>query len=285
MTLIPRTFLSLLLVAIFNGPSFAATRVEIPIVQHRLSNGEIRFTTAIRVGNGVPIDAMVDTGSFGLRVLARALTSPQYKDTGILRHYGFASGVVLNGPLATATVTIGPLSLPGLTNIQIVQSVSCRETSPHCPASQVTPDAYGIGGDGLPREGYNAILGLSLRSPAVPGAAINPLLGFESKRWIVVLPRPNSSENGRLIINPGATDVAGFHPVYLRTSEKGQIGTSPQVKDSEIPNCLDQPLEQQALCPTMHLDSGARQGIAPFYSYAVLYDGEHHSISVKRRDN
>lgn len=285
MTSILRTFLSLLLAAILNGPSFAATRIEIPILQHRLSNGEIRFTTAIRVGNGAPIDAMVDTGSFGLRVLARALNPAQYKDTGILRNYGFGSGVVLNGPLATAAVTIGPLNLPGLTNIQIVQSVSCRETAPHCPASKVTPDAYGIGGDGLPHEGYNAILGLSLRSPATPDAAINPLLRFENKRWIVMLPRPNSSENGRLIINPDATEMAGFHPVYLRTSDRGPTGIPAQVKDAEIPSCLDQPLEQQALCPTMHLDSGARQGIAPFYSYAVLYDGEHHSISVKRRDN
>jgi hypothetical protein len=228
---------------------------------------------------------MLDTGSFGLRVLSRALTASQYKSTEIVRNYGFGSGVVLNGPLAMASVTIGTVTLPGLTNIQVVQSVSCRETAPHCPASKIPPEAYGIGGDGLPHEGYDAILGLSLRSPAAPNAAINPLLGFESKRWIVVLPKPNSTENGKLIINPDTADEAGFHPVYLMGFNSGPIGSPPQVRDAVIPSCLDQPLEQQALCPTMHLDSGARQGIAPFYSYAFLYDGGHRTISVKRRDN
>lgn len=62
---------------------------------------------------------------------------------------------------------------------------------------------YGIGGDGLPREGFDAILGVSMRGSDAPSAATNPLSVIGSRHWIVIPPEPGTAAPGRLIINPG----------------------------------------------------------------------------------
>ena len=257
-------------------------RIEVPVLQRRLSNGDIRFSVSVRVGGGMPIEAMLDTGSFGLRVMARAVAPTQYEATGITRGYGYSSGVVLLGPLARAVVAIGEATTGAPISIQVVQSVGCGQANPACPASRLAPGDYGIGGDGLRREGFDAILGLSMRGSEAPGAAVNPLSVMGSRRWIVVLPGPGSAAPGRLIINPGVGDLAGFHPVQLRSLPARADGR-PQVVDSEIPSCPDKPLEQQSSCAPMMLDSGAAAGVRPFYSYAILFDAENGAIAVKSR--
>jgi len=260
----------------------SVTRIEVPVFQHRLSNGDIRFAVRVRVGGGAPIEAMLDTGSFGLRVLARGLAPTQYKTIGITRGYGYGSGVVFRGPLARAVVVIGDATTGTPIGIQVVQSVGCSVLQPDCPASRLAPADYGIGGDGLRREWFDAILGLSMRGSDAPGAAINPLSVMGSRRWIVILPKPGAAAPGLLVINPDAGDLAGFHPVRLRPLPSRADGQA-QVVDSEIPNCPDSPLEQQSSCPPMMLDSGARPGVPPFYSYAILFDQGHGSIAVKPR--
>lgn len=257
-------------------------QIEVPIFQHRLSNGDIRFTVRVSVGGGAPIDAMLDTGSFGLRVLARAIAPTQYTATGITRGYGYGSGVVYRGPLAKAVVTIGGATTGTPVGIQVVQSVMCAAAKPDCPASRVTPADYGIGGDGLRREGFDAILGISLRGSDAPDAAINPLSVIGSRRWIIILPEPGVATPGRMIINPAADDVAGFHPVLLRRLPPRADGR-PQVFDAEIPSCPDRPLALQSSCQPMLLDSGARPGVPPFYAYAVLFDAAQQTIAVKPR--
>lgn len=260
----------------------SVTRIEVPVLQHRLSNGDIRFSVSVRVGGGIPIEAMLDTGSFGLRVMAKALAPTQYEPTGISRGYGYGSGVVLRGPLARAVVAIGDATTGAPISIQVVQSVGCGQVNPACPASRLAPGDYGIGGDGLWREGFDAILGLSMRGSDAPGAAVNPLSVMGSRRWIVILPGPGSAAPGRLIVNPGVGDLAGFHPVQLRSLPARADGR-PQVVDSEIPSCPDKPLEKQSSCPPMMLDSGAAAGVRPFYSYAILFDAENGAIAVKSR--
>jgi hypothetical protein len=275
--------LGLLSVCASSPAVLAGDRTVVPISQHRLLNGDVRFTVPVRIGNGRVIEAMLDTGSFGLRVMSRALASSQYEPTGIVRSYGYGNGVVLRGPLARATVAIGNATSRGPINIQVVQSVGCRPSRPRCPASRVSAEDYGIGGDGLPHAGYDAIVGVSMRFSRAPGAATNPLVALGDERWIVVLPKPGTSKSGELIVNPTPSDIAGFNRVSLRRLPGGESGFG-QVMDSRIPNCPERPLEQQARCQTMALDSGARGGVAPFYTYAVLYDEARGSLSVKRRN-
>jgi len=260
----------------------SAPRVEVPIVRHILSNGDIRFSVSVRVGGGPLIEAMLDTGSFGLRVLARAMAPSQYEVASGGRAFGFGSGLVLQGPLAKAVVSIGGMTTDGPISIQVVQVVNCRASKPNCLASRSPPDAYRIGGDGLPHEGFDAILGLAMLRSDGPGFAANPLAVSGSRRWIVSLPRPGGSSQGRLVVNPGTADLVGFHKVWLRPKPAGAEG-KPQVVGTEIANCPDKPLEVQASCPTMTLVSGSWDGIWAFNSYDVLFDAESREIWVRSR--
>ena len=52
--------------------------VEVPIRQLTLPDGMIWYSVPVSIGGNPPIDAMLDTGSFGLRVLVRAVSPNQY---------------------------------------------------------------------------------------------------------------------------------------------------------------------------------------------------------------
>jgi len=64
-----------------------------------------------------------------------------------------------------------------------------RRTFRIAPASLVSAAQYGIQGDGLPGEGFVAIMGVNMGHDPVP----NPLIALGVKRWIVELPRPGET--------------------------------------------------------------------------------------------
>jgi hypothetical protein len=240
-----------LVVALVATQAFAfgtSARVEVPIREVRLSSGAIRYSVPVSVG-GTRLEALMDTGSFGLRVLARSVPPDQYAPTQIHRDLAFTSGARLHGVIATAVVGVGGASTGAPVPIQVVGQVDCVARNPNCPASRVSPSQYGIGGNGLPGEGFPAILGLSLRSAHAYMAAANPLASMGTRRWIIVLPRPG--ESGYLIINPDPSELAGFSRTNLMNRQ---------------------------------LDSGAgRASFSRFWSYAVLYDANRGTTSLRPR--
>lgn len=263
-------------------------RVEVPISERRLSDGNIRYSVPVRIGNGAPIEAMLDTGSFGLRVMADAVSPSQYKPTEYFRRYRFGSGVVLEGILARAVVQVGEAKTPDPVVIQVVQSVSCAAMRPDCPAARLSPADYRIGGDGLPREGFQAILGLSMRVPDVPSPALNPLDFVGERKWIVELPLPGSGIPGKLIVNPNTKEVAGYrlYPVALTPPWEGSEGgeTDGRMRETVISGCIGAPSAATARdCAPMKMDTGARDGLEPFYVYKVLYDQKNGTIGFKER--
>lgn len=255
----------------------ATARIEIPISQTRLSNGDIRYSVPVSIAGARPIKAMLDTGSFGLRILSRALGPGSYEDIGIVRDYGYGSGVVLHGPLGRATVKIGQVALDQPIIVQIVQSVHCAADRPLCPASRVSQQDYGIGGDGLRREGFEAILGVSMRVPQTPQAAINPLTLIGNQAWIVLLPLPYQATDGVLVVNPEPEDFRGFSvaPVPHRPSQFHD-GTLDLI-DTELPG----PIAGNDIAT--HIDSGDRNGLQPFYRYAILFDLKDQTIGIRPR--
>jgi hypothetical protein len=56
-------------------PAVAAERVEVPLHQRVLSDGNIRYFVTLSVAGSRPLDAMLDTGSTGLRMPARCRIS------------------------------------------------------------------------------------------------------------------------------------------------------------------------------------------------------------------
>ena len=257
----------------------ATSRIEIPITQTRLSDGNIRYSVPVRVEGGGTIPAMLDTGSVGLRIMARALAAAQYEETGVTRQYRFGTGIVLSGPLVRAVVAVGAASTAGPITMQIVQSVGCAQGRPDCPAARLDPSDYGIGGDGLPREGFDAILGLSMYKAPISPVAANPLGAIGDRKWIVELPLPDASGPGRLIVNPGRAERAGFRAIApgAAGSKDGQAGAG-----NRLSLCLDGKAPKDR-CAPVKLDTGDRDGLQPFYAYAILFDQHRGAVAVKSR--
>lgn len=265
------------------SPSRAAgttERIVAPISQLRLSDGTKRYSVPVRVG-GRMIEAMLDTGSFGLRVMVNAIPSSHYQPMPLVRRFHFASGVVLEGMLAKADVAVGAATTESPVVIQIVQSVHCAVLKPHCPAAQLDAADYRLGGDGLPRQGFTAILGLSMRSPSAPSPALNPLSFIGDRRWIIVLPRPSDSAPGELIINPNQLDMKGFQmfPVSIQAS----VSDRQSLHEGEMPGCLGAGTLDQDECPRVPMDTGTPNALQPFFSYRVLYDQKNGLIGFKQR--
>ncbi|HJU15385.1 MAG TPA: hypothetical protein VJ770_02850 [Stellaceae bacterium] len=274
--------LALLFLVLIAARAFAAgttARIEVPIYQRQLPDGTIRYWVSVRVGGSAPIAAMLDTGSFGLRVLQSALSPSDYQDTGIERRLAYGSGVALHGPLATAVIQIGDATSETPITFQLVRSVGCIPRKPDCPAARVSPEDYRIGGNGLPGQGFEAILGLSLRRPRVAMAALNPLDLIGAQQWIVVLPLPGAADPGRLIINPAPQDLDGFRSAQVAPPPIHRPGMVRMID----PNCPAGEEAQTEACEPVKLDSGAGDGLKPYYSFAVFYDARSGAIGVKPR--
>lgn len=230
--------------------SASNARVDIPIGQVVLPNGDTRYFVPVSVGAGAPVDAELDTGSFGLRVLKAALKPDQYRATGYYRRYTFGSGARFNGALAEATLSVGSARTDRPMLFQVIDSVDCIERVPNCPVSRVKPEDYRIAGDGYPNKGFNAILGLSLRKAPVAAGADNPLTVTGDAAWIVVLPRPGSPSPGHLIVNPDAKEREGFAMMRLEAQGGGWA-------DTMLAGCLVDEQSKDRFCGKTLLDSGA----------------------------
>ena len=217
--------------------ALAADRVELPVRLVQLSDGTRRFGVPLTI-DGHPVEAGLDTGSTGLRVMARAM--PGNTAGGAPAHYGYGSGTQLDGPVVTSTVAFGPLS--GAIKVQRVDALSCLPGHSQCPVKRNGDLAtFGIQGNGLPNEGFPAILGVNLR----PAGAPNAFEALGARRWIVELPRPGDTAPGRIILNPDDADIAGFANYRLLDD------------DNSLAACITGPAPLERVCGPATLDSGA----------------------------
>lgn len=230
-------------------PAIAQTppRSEVPIRQSVLSNGALRYSVPIRVG-ARDLEAVLDTGSGGLRILPGVLGPTDAEATATPEVYGYASGSRYEGVVGRTTLTVGALKGPA--PIHLIRAIGCFAELPHCPASRVPLALYGIASDGLPKEGFKVILGTDLSL----GQVSNPLAALGVRRWIVVLPRPGETSPGRLILNPTAEEAAGFTIVPLSAPYAQQRGGA--LHDA-IPGCLSNDATRARACGAVLLDTGS----------------------------
>lgn len=249
-----RSALALLMAAacLISSLAWAGERIEVPLEQRVLSNGTIRYFVNISLGGSRPIAAMVDTGSTGLRILPRTIPDSAFASISAQPSvYGYGSGVRLNGVLATVRLGLGPLSSPQPVPVQLVRKIDCYPKQPHCPASRISEADYRIGGDGLPRQGFDAIFGISMGA----GPVDNPLRLLGAKTWIVVLPRPRDRRAGALILNPEDGETAGytFFPTQALVKNLGGFA----VAHDAIPGCIVVEKTAKQICGPTLLDTGA----------------------------
>jgi hypothetical protein len=225
-----------------------AESITLPISQTVLRDGLIRYSVPISVDGGPSIDAMLDTGSVGLRVLAMP-----YKDnasgvvtaqnnlstTGSISQYSYRSGVTLNGVNTHAGVKIGRV---GDISFQLVTQVSCLPLYPQCPASGIAPIDYRISSNGFVQTGFTAILGIgatSLESRDLP----NPLAMLGYRSWTVELPFPGTSTPGSLTLSTVETPMTGFTPLVSDVLGR-------------VPGCIIL-ADRRTVCAQTLLDTGA----------------------------
>jgi hypothetical protein len=223
-----------------------APRGELVIREVILSDGARRYVVPVKVG-AVAIDAGLDTGSTGLRVLPGVLSEADAKDGGHGETYAYGSGAELEGVVGEGEVAVGGLS--GRSTLQLVRRVGCVISIPRCPASRVSAAEYGIEGDGLPGQGFKAILGINMSSTRIA----NPFTAVGARRWIVELPRPGEGAPGRIILNPTDAEVAGFALFALNPNLAGLGGG---LHDA-IPGCLINIASKEKACGAVTMDSGA----------------------------
>lgn len=293
-----------------------AQRATLPVRMVELPNGDRRFTTTLVI-DGKPVEVGIDTGSTGLRVLPRSLAAGSLGKRGPRITYSYGAGTGFDGE--AIVVSVGAGALTGSVKVMRITGVGCVSGRPDCPVAHLDLATYGIQGDGLPNQGFAAILGIRLKADPVA----NPFEQLGIKRWIVELPRDPSQE-GRIVLDPDAADLATYARIDVDA-------------DGTTPGCLVGP---QKLCGRAFFDSGAaglrvlqaaafrpwpngtpatievgsaaqRQamtvtigrrdeasallhepggsntrlslGFAPYFHWSVLYDAERHQIGVKPR--
>jgi hypothetical protein len=140
-------------------------------------------------------------------------------------------------------------SAAGPIPVQLVRTVDCFPKQPNCPASRISQADYRIGGDGLAKQGFDAILGIALGS----GAVDNPLRRLGAKTWIVMLPRPGEKTSGALILNPDASEAADYTLFPTQQLLNNGSGGAPD----SIPGCLVIEKSGKKICGPTLLDTGA----------------------------
>lgn len=191
-----------------------APRTVVPIRQMTLSDGTIRYWVPVKIG-GTIVHALLDTGSTGLRLLPNVMSGAHLTD-GPNDHVSFLSGTEFLGTVARVTVGLGGLS--GESTVQVIKTVKCSDGSSNCPVARMPLNKYGIGANGLPGEGFRALIGIK---PVLgtgnmgPSEIANPLVAIGAKRWIVELPRAGSSSPGRLVLNPRDEEIATYVSIPL----------------------------------------------------------------------
>jgi hypothetical protein len=222
-------------------------RAELPIRAVTLSNGAIRYGVPIRIG-GTTLDAALDTGSTGLRILPGVLAPGDAQPSEEPETYGYASGSRYEGVAGEARVSLGAVS--GRAPLHLIKSIGCFAQLPRCPASRTPLPHYGIASDGLPDEGFKAILGTDMDRARVA----NPLAAMGVRRWIVELPRPGHPDEGRLILNPSPEETRGY--VMLPV-----VGPYAQIQGGglhdALPGCLVLSATRARVCGPVLMDTGS----------------------------
>jgi hypothetical protein len=256
--------------------AFAQNRVVVPVAQTILPDGDIRYSVPIRIGNSDVVQALLDTGSTGLRLLPDTVPADTYTSTGFASLYAYGSGDMLAGVIATAPVTIGAATTGSPVPIEIVNAIGCETGVPDCGAAKVSLADYGIGGDGIAGQGFKAILGISLQPATGEGYTDNPLLHIGAKRWILNLPEPGDGDNGSLVLNPGDSELQGYQLFHLTAVAGAGQGQDAGWQDA-LPACLNDTSTDQSICGPAILDTGT-PGI-------IAYNGASHAPLWSPGDN
>lgn len=236
-----RTILGVALTLLLQSQAQGQTRSEVPLRLVTLSDGDRRYAITLKVG-ATQIEAGLDSGCTGLRILPGTLKPDDAKASGDSDRIAYGSGTEFSGETAKGTLTIGGASGP--VSLQMIKSKECVNRMPNCPASKILMEQFGIQGDGIPGAGFKAIFGVSMSDSEID----SPLIGLGVKRWIIELPR-SEAETGKLVLDPGDDEVKD----YVMLPINGQRGN---LHDA-VQGCIVNQETKKNACGLITMDTGA----------------------------
>ncbi|MDF2690233.1 MAG: hypothetical protein K0S29_88 [Gammaproteobacteria bacterium] len=197
-----------------NAP--ATTTVPLQVIHVSGNNYKIGIT--VSVAGGPPTLLTFDTGGEGLHIFASQVGNMNLTYTNKHAKSAYTSGLVYEGTIAYAPVTIGGISTQPIP-VLVIQKVYCMKTKPNCNApsdpnnpSPVLGRFYGELGAGMAVE---ASTGLYTPFRAMPG---NLGTGY-------IVQGLNKDGSGQLVLGLTQDNTAGFNTVQLN-----QVGTYPDGK-------------------------------------------------------
>lgn len=219
----------------------AADRIDVPIKQ-TVFNGLVRYSIPIVIG-GKSVDAALDTGSTGLSILTSAIPASSYNSSPANVSLGFGNGQRFVGHFGQAVIRLGNAPETATVDINAIDTIDC-DCAPS--TARMRQRDEGLVGGGT----FNALVGVSLPSPALEVLVSNPLLSFGDS-WVITLPRLGERAPGHLIINPTEDEANGF-----ARFPAGQGFKEGNDGDNPLPGCLLDEADGRKLCGPITFDSG-----------------------------
>ena len=229
-------FAGTLLLGTAAAPSTAPSPLVIPLHAERGKGGEPRLGIDVTIGSSTQ-RVMFDTGSTGLRVLAKALPADMYRRTGRSAKADFGFGYEVRGEEAAASVAIGTAHANNMP-FQVIDEVGCGPQVRDCQVQDAEPDLF----SGI----YSGIFGAYI-TPQVKGCCVSPLFALDGgvgRRYIVHA----AFDAPTITLNPDDVTVNTFSVVdfaafgaprgCIRIYEAGQETCGPVIFDTGTPQLL-----------------------------------------------
>jgi hypothetical protein len=227
-----------MVVSIF--PVSGATRQEVPISQALGANGRYYYFVSVTVGGSQPFNALLDSGSTGLRLLPGIVGNSDVTSTSRHSTYGYGTGSQFDGVIARGVVSLGSAKTAEPVAVMLIDKVGCADARGSCPAAGHTAQDFSFATEAGMAEPNKARIGIGLG----PSDADNPLAKIGDGIWIVELPSPGETMPGRLILNPAADEIAGFTKLQV-SAETGELG-----------GCVIRVSDSQKICGQVLPDTG-----------------------------
>ncbi|HEY3801615.1 MAG TPA: DUF3443 family protein [Kofleriaceae bacterium] len=237
----------------FDPGTWQGSAVGLPFtIQQSTTAGAMRFSIPVVIG-GTVINAMLDTGSSGLRIIKGAVPDSAFTcATATATTYSYHSGLELDGFVARATVgfisELGSIATPAPIQVMYVDQVACASSEPDCGANGISIDDFTAFG------GFKAILGVRMRN-AVDSIG-SPLAQLPGQPRFVVQAPAYGGTSGTLTVGP--PDTSAFATLQLPAFDGVMLANGTPAWDDRygIPACLDDATSGVDYCEPAEWDTG-----------------------------
>jgi Protein of unknown function (DUF3443) len=201
----------------------AQPTVSIPLTATTSEDGPVTVVD-VAIG-GKTLTVLLDTGSYGLRLVASQVPPDAVHRTGPSPQFTFATGVQVSGDLAQASVRIGGVDTAGEIPIQLVTNTSCAPGRPDCPAAGgKKPVMFG-------RE-FDGIMGVSM-FPAE--GLVNPLWRLRDGVGHVFTVHYDRGGGSSILLGE---PEAGFSLVHVGKASPASVPDAPPAWDPAMAGCF-----------------------------------------------